>query len=129
MSGQRVAVIGAFSTPDGDGEQTERFDGAIIATTAKPALAMFPQMDANHRTLYESARYRGLVTDEREIVRCAAGLGVERGAMVAKAPVAFGQLRNGAPGRVGVSGDSHREARDDPARRGAPLVDAVDCGL
>ena len=50
-----------FTTPDG-AEQTEMFDGAIIATTAKPALAMFPQMDANHRMLYESARYRGLVT-------------------------------------------------------------------
>jgi oxygen-dependent protoporphyrinogen oxidase len=49
-----------YTTPDG--EQTETFDGAIIATTAKPALAMFPQMDANHRMLYESARYRGLVT-------------------------------------------------------------------
>ena len=45
-----------------DGENTETFDGAIIATTAKPALSMFPQMDENHRTLYESARYRGLIT-------------------------------------------------------------------
>jgi oxygen-dependent protoporphyrinogen oxidase len=51
-----------FSPPDGSPEQTETFDGAIIATTAKPALAMFPQMDQNHRELYESARYRGLVT-------------------------------------------------------------------
>jgi oxygen-dependent protoporphyrinogen oxidase len=48
--------------PDGGAEQTETFDGAVIATTAKPALAMFPQMDANHRALYETARYRGLVT-------------------------------------------------------------------
>jgi oxygen-dependent protoporphyrinogen oxidase len=44
------------------GGRTESFDGAIIATTAGPALSMFPQMDANHRTLYENARYRGLIT-------------------------------------------------------------------
>ena len=48
--------------PDAGAEQTETFDGAVIATTAKPALAMFPQMDENHRSLYETARYRGLVT-------------------------------------------------------------------
>jgi len=42
--------------------RTERFDACIIATTARPALAIFPQMDANHRALYQSARYRGLVT-------------------------------------------------------------------
>jgi oxygen-dependent protoporphyrinogen oxidase len=47
---------------DGGAEQTESFDGCVIATTAKPALSMYPQMDANHRTLYETARYRGLVT-------------------------------------------------------------------
>ncbi|MEA2169156.1 MAG: protoporphyrinogen/coproporphyrinogen oxidase [Solirubrobacteraceae bacterium] len=44
------------------GGKTETFAGAIIATTAGPALSMFPQMDANHRTLYENARYRGLIT-------------------------------------------------------------------
>ena len=49
-------------TYENDGEHTETFDGAIVATTAKPALAMFPQMDDNHRMLYETARYRGLVT-------------------------------------------------------------------
>jgi len=52
----------SYATPDGSGERTESFDGAIIATTAKPALSIFPQMDENHRTLYETARYRGLVT-------------------------------------------------------------------
>jgi protoporphyrinogen/coproporphyrinogen III oxidase len=41
-------------------EQTERFDGCVIATTAQPAIEMFPQMDANHRSLYETARYRRL---------------------------------------------------------------------
>lgn len=56
----RVEV--SYAAADGSGEQSESFDGAIIATTAKPALAMFPQMDENHRTLYETARYRGLVT-------------------------------------------------------------------
>jgi oxygen-dependent protoporphyrinogen oxidase len=44
------------------GGRTESFDGAVIATTAAPALSMFPQMDTNHRTLYENARYRGLIT-------------------------------------------------------------------
>ncbi|HEX6388914.1 MAG TPA: FAD-dependent oxidoreductase, partial [Solirubrobacteraceae bacterium] len=39
---------------------TERFDACVIATTAEPALAMFPQMDANHRALYETTRYRRL---------------------------------------------------------------------
>lgn len=43
-------------------ERTDRFDGCVIATTAKPALAIYPQMDENHRDLYESARYRGLIT-------------------------------------------------------------------
>ena len=52
----------SYSPPDGAGEQVESFDGAVIATTAKAALAMFPQMDENHRALYETARYRGLVT-------------------------------------------------------------------
>jgi oxygen-dependent protoporphyrinogen oxidase len=56
----RVEVTYAQSN-DG-GERTETFDGAVIATTAKPALQMFPQMDDNHRSLYETARYRGLVT-------------------------------------------------------------------
>jgi oxygen-dependent protoporphyrinogen oxidase len=56
----RVEVT--YSPPDGSGEQVEAFDGAVIATTAKPALAIFPQMDENHRSLYETARYRGLVT-------------------------------------------------------------------
>lgn len=42
--------------------KTETFDGAIIATTAGPAKAIYPQMDANHKTLYDHARYRGLIT-------------------------------------------------------------------
>ena len=44
----------SFSAPDASGEQTETFDGAVIATTARPAMAMFPQMDENHRALYET---------------------------------------------------------------------------
>jgi oxygen-dependent protoporphyrinogen oxidase len=57
--GERVEVT--YMDPD-SAERTEEFDAAIIATTAKPALSMYPQMDANHRSLYETARYRGLVT-------------------------------------------------------------------
>jgi oxygen-dependent protoporphyrinogen oxidase len=44
----------------GGAERTERFDACVIATTAAPALALFPQMDENHRGLYESTRYRRL---------------------------------------------------------------------
>jgi len=40
--------------------RTETFDGAVIATTAEPALAMYPQMDANTRALYSTVRYRKL---------------------------------------------------------------------
>lgn len=39
---------------------THRFDGCVIATTAQPALAMYPQMDANTRDLYGTTRYRRL---------------------------------------------------------------------
>jgi oxygen-dependent protoporphyrinogen oxidase len=45
---------------EGGAERTETFDACVIATTAEPALAMFPQMDENHRGLYETARYRRL---------------------------------------------------------------------
>jgi oxygen-dependent protoporphyrinogen oxidase len=40
--------------------KTETFDGCVIATTAKPALNMYPQMDAITRDLYVTARYRKL---------------------------------------------------------------------
>jgi oxygen-dependent protoporphyrinogen oxidase len=46
----------------GGREQTDRFDGCVIATTAGPAVSMYPQMDENHRELYETTRYRGLIT-------------------------------------------------------------------
>ncbi|BBY80196.1 FAD-dependent oxidoreductase [Mycolicibacterium pulveris] len=49
-----------FSSPQSRGERTETFDTAVIATTAEPAVAMYPQMDENHRMLYESARYHRL---------------------------------------------------------------------
>jgi oxygen-dependent protoporphyrinogen oxidase len=39
---------------------TERFDGCVIATTAEPALAMYPQMDEITRDLYKTTRYRKL---------------------------------------------------------------------
>jgi protoporphyrinogen/coproporphyrinogen III oxidase len=46
--------------PQGHDQQTEHFDACVIATQAQYALAMFPQMDENHRGLYETTRYRRL---------------------------------------------------------------------
>jgi protoporphyrinogen oxidase len=57
-SGGGVEVT--YSAPSSGGERTETFDTAIIATTAAPALSMYPQMDSNHRGLYETARYHRL---------------------------------------------------------------------
>ncbi len=48
------------STPQGENQQTDHFDACVIATQAHYALAMFPQMDENHRALYETTRYRRL---------------------------------------------------------------------
>jgi oxygen-dependent protoporphyrinogen oxidase len=39
---------------------TDTFDACVIATTAQPALAMFPQMDENARGFYGMVRYRRL---------------------------------------------------------------------
>jgi len=39
---------------------TETFDACVIATTAQPALAIFPQADANVRGFLEMVRYRRL---------------------------------------------------------------------
>jgi protoporphyrinogen/coproporphyrinogen III oxidase len=47
-------------TAEGGSQRTETFDACVIATQAQYALAMFPQMDANHRALYETSRYRRL---------------------------------------------------------------------
>jgi oxygen-dependent protoporphyrinogen oxidase len=44
------------------GQRTESFDTCVIATTAPPALAMYPQMDDLTRSLYTTARYRGVGT-------------------------------------------------------------------
>lgn len=41
-------------------QQTERFDGCVIATQAGPAMAVFPQMDDSTRELYARTRYRRL---------------------------------------------------------------------
>lgn len=57
-SGNGVEVT--YSSPSSSGERTETFDTAVIATTAAPALSMYPQMDENHRGLYETARYHRL---------------------------------------------------------------------
>jgi protoporphyrinogen/coproporphyrinogen III oxidase len=47
-------------SPGGGSQRTESFDACVIATQAQYALAMFPQMDENHRGLYETTRYRRL---------------------------------------------------------------------
>jgi oxygen-dependent protoporphyrinogen oxidase len=44
-------------TSDG---KTETFDGCVIATTAEPALRIYPQMNAITRDLYANTRYRKL---------------------------------------------------------------------
>lgn len=54
------AVEVTYRSPESGGDQTMTFDTAVIATTAEPALSMYPQMDANYRNLYETARYRRL---------------------------------------------------------------------
>lgn len=58
-NGKRVVVT--FTDPVQNAERSEEFDAAVIATTAQPALDMYPQMDENHRQLYSTARYRGMV--------------------------------------------------------------------
>ncbi|GAA5171142.1 protoporphyrinogen oxidase [Pseudonocardia eucalypti] len=47
-------------TYDAGGERTERFDTGVIATTARPALEIYPQVDEVTRGLYSSTRYRRL---------------------------------------------------------------------
>jgi len=49
----------SFSAAGGT-EQSERFDGCVIATQAGPAMSVFPQMDDNTRALYATTRYRRL---------------------------------------------------------------------
>ncbi|VWX50144.1 NAD(P)/FAD-dependent oxidoreductase [Novosphingobium sp. 9U] len=50
--GNRVNVTTAAGSED--------FDGCVIATTAEPALAIYPQMDAATHRLYSTNRYRKL---------------------------------------------------------------------
>jgi oxygen-dependent protoporphyrinogen oxidase len=47
-------------TERGGAERTEGFDACVIATQAQPALAIYAQMDENHRALYKTTRYRRL---------------------------------------------------------------------
>jgi protoporphyrinogen/coproporphyrinogen III oxidase len=54
------AVEVTFTPESGGRQRTESFDACVIATQAQYALAMFPQMDDNHRALYETTRYRRL---------------------------------------------------------------------
>jgi len=49
-----------FAPESGGSQRTESYDACVIATQAQYALAMFPQMDENHRALYETTRYRRL---------------------------------------------------------------------
>ena len=49
-----------FAPESGGRQRTESYDACVIATQAQYALAMFPQMDENHRALYETTRYRRL---------------------------------------------------------------------
>jgi oxygen-dependent protoporphyrinogen oxidase len=43
-------------------QRTEHFDTCVIATTAPPALSIYPQMDELTRSLYSTARYRRIGT-------------------------------------------------------------------
>jgi oxygen-dependent protoporphyrinogen oxidase len=45
---------------DGATERTETFDTCVIATTAEPAMAIYPQMDELTTGLYSTTRYRRL---------------------------------------------------------------------
>lgn len=57
-NGSTVEVT--YSSPSLRRDKTETFDAAVIATTAQPAVGMYPQMDENHRGLYDTARYHRL---------------------------------------------------------------------
>ncbi|WAJ43400.1 FAD-dependent oxidoreductase [Mycobacterium sp. Aquia_216] len=54
------AAVEVTFAPGGLNQRTESFDACVIATQAQYALAMFPQMDENHRALYQTTRYRRL---------------------------------------------------------------------
>lgn len=56
---EHVANTGAQVELTSNGK-TDIFDGCVIATTAEPALAMYPQMDVTTRDLYSTTRYRKL---------------------------------------------------------------------
>ncbi|WP_067671501.1 protoporphyrinogen/coproporphyrinogen oxidase [Nocardia miyunensis] len=59
VTNDNTSVSVTYESP-GAGQHTETFDACVIATTAEPALEMYPQMDDNHRGLYETNRYRRL---------------------------------------------------------------------
>lgn len=56
---EQVEDLGGSVDVNSNG-RTETFHGCVIATTAEPALGMFPQMDATTRDLYSTTRYRKL---------------------------------------------------------------------
>lgn len=47
---------------EGDAETVERFDGAVLATTASRAQLIQPDMPVYQRAMYASTSYRGLIT-------------------------------------------------------------------
>jgi protoporphyrinogen oxidase len=55
------AVEVSYAAP-GEGERTETFDACVIATTARPAMDLFPQMDELTTALYSTAAYRSMGT-------------------------------------------------------------------
>lgn len=60
VTNENTSVSVTYSEPGGGPQRTESFDTCVIATTAEPALDMYPQMDENHRGLYETNKYRRL---------------------------------------------------------------------
>lgn len=54
------AAVDVTFAPEGGNQRTESFDACVVAAQAQYALAIFPQMDENHRALYETTRYRRL---------------------------------------------------------------------
>lgn len=60
VTNENTSVSVTYSEPGGGPQRTDSFDTCVIATTAEPALEIYPQMDENHRGLYETNKYRRL---------------------------------------------------------------------
>lgn len=59
VTNENTSATVTYSEPGGQ-QRTESFDTCVIATTAEPALEIYPQMDDHHRGLYETNEYRRL---------------------------------------------------------------------